>query len=269
MLKRLLILTLALLGLAGLAYAQIFDEHAYGPHPKHRLDVYAPKGAENAPIILMLHGGSWTKGSKRVPNVWLSKSRHYTSQGYVFVSTNTRLMPEAHPLQQVEDLARALAYVEENAQTWGGDPERIILMGHSSGAHVATLLALRQDLLKAAGVRAPMAVVSLDTAALDVAQGMAGVARRWLEPVFGGDQAAWHAASPVTYIDAEDPPLLIVCSSTRSWPCPVAARFAHPFPQMDVLPVPLAHRAINGRLGRKGRYTNAVDAWLADVEFAS
>ncbi|MQQ08374.1 alpha/beta fold hydrolase [Epibacterium sp. SM1979] len=266
MLKRLLILTLALLGLAGFAYAQIFDEHAYGPHPKHRLDVYVPKGAEGAPVILMLHGGGWQTGSKRVPNVWFNKSRHYTSQGYVFVSTNTRLMPEAHPLEQVQDLARALAYVEENAHKWGGDPERIILMGHSSGAHVATLLALRQDLLQAAGVRAPMAVVSLDTAALDVAQGMSGVARRWLGPVFGEDQTQWQAASPVTYIDAEDPPLLIVCSSTRSWPCPMAERFAQPFSQVDVLPAPLAHRAINGRLGRKGRYTDAVDAWLDRVQ---
>ncbi|MBT8155668.1 alpha/beta hydrolase [Epibacterium ulvae] len=262
MLKRILILTAALLGLAGLAYAQMFDEYAYGPHRKHRMDVYAPKGAEKAPIILMLHGGSWTTGNKRVPNVWLSKSRHFTSKGYVFISTNTRLMPDAGPLEQVQDLARALAFVEENAARWGGDPGRVILMGHSSGAHVATLLAVRQDLLQEAGVRAPVAVVSLDTAAIDVAQGMAGVARRWLGPVFGEDQTLWHAASPSNYIDAEDPPLLIVCSSTRNWPCPFAEGFAAPFAQIDVFPVPLAHRAINGRLGRKGSYTDAVDAWL-------
>lgn len=265
MLKRILIVTSALLGLTGLAYAQMFDEYAYGPHPRHRMDVYAAKGVEGAPVILMLHGGGWQTGSKRVPNVWFNKSRHFTSRGYVFVSTNTRLMPEAHPLEQVADLARALAYVEEHAQTWGGDPNRIILMGHSSGAHVATLLALRQDLLQAAGVRPPVAVVSLDTAALDVAQGMEGVARRWLGPVFGEDQALWQVASPVNFIDAEDPPLLIVCSSTHSWPCPTAERFAQPFPQVGVLPVPLAHRAINGRLGQEGRYTDAVGAWLERV----
>ena len=153
MLKRLLMLSLALVCAAGVAYTQVFQEYAYGAHPKHRLDVHAPRGAEGAPVIVMLHGGTWSKGNKRVPNVWLAKSRHYKSKGYVFVSVNTRLVPDADPLQQTRDLGRALAYVQANGQDWGGDPDRIVLMGHSSGAHVASLLANRQDLLAGGGGR--------------------------------------------------------------------------------------------------------------------
>lgn len=262
MIKRLLMLSLALVCVAGVAYTQVFREYAYGPDPKHRLDVHAPRGAEGAPVILMLHGGTWSVGNKRVPNVWLAKSRHFKSKGYVFVSANTRLVPEADPLEQTRDLGRALAYVQAHARDWGGDPDRIVLMGHSSGAHVASLLANRQDLLAEAGAKAPLAVVSLDTAAIDVTKGMAGPPRYFLGGIFGLNPAYWRATSPAAYRDPQDPPMLVVCSTGRQWPCAYAHDFAATTQQVEVLPVDLAHRAINGRLGWDRDYTAAVDAWM-------
>ncbi len=266
MLKRILGVVAVLVALAGLAYAQVFDEVAYGDHPKHRMDVYAPKSAESAPVVLMLHGGGWRGGNKRWPNVWFSKSRHFLSKGYVFVSTATRLMPDADPLEQVQDLARAMGYVQEHAAEWGGDPERIILMGHSSGAHVATLLGLQQDLLAAKGLNRPVAIISLDTAALDVTARMQRAPRPWLTTVFGADEVLWKAASPSEYMDESDPPLLIVCSANRAWPCPTAEGFAEGRANIDVLPVGLDHRPVNAHLGSEGAYTDAVDDWLAGVD---
>ncbi|MQY43441.1 alpha/beta fold hydrolase [Epibacterium sp. SM1969] len=263
MLKPILILTLAVLGLVGLAYLTLFEDYAYGPHRNQRMDVYAPKGAENAPVILMLHGGGWSGGSRRWPNVWFNKSRHFTNKGYVFVSTGTRLLPEADPLEQVDDLAAAFAYVVENAKSWGGDPDRIILMGHSSGAHVASLLGVQQDLLRAKGLPKPLAIVSLDTAALDVTQGMAGPPRRWLAAIFGEDRALWQRASPAHFMDPEDPPMLVACSTKYSFPCAYAVEFASAHAQVEALSVPYAHRGVNARLGAKNDYTQAVDQWLA------
>ena len=260
--RRLLLGSAALICAAGVAYMQLVEEHSYGPDHKHRLDVYASSNAENAPVILMLHGGTWTTGSKRVPNVWLAKSRHYRKNGYVFVSANTRLMPEAHPLDQTRDLGRALAYVQKNARNWGGDPERVVLMGHSSGAHVAALLGLRQDLLAEEGATAPIAVVSLDTAAIDVPKGMAGPPRRFLGRVFEDEPTLWRESSPAHFRDPADPPMLIVCSTGRAWPCAYGREFAASTTGVEVLPVDLSHREINGKLGWDGAYTAAVDGWL-------
>lgn len=252
----------AIFGLLGLAYLTLFDEYAYGSHPDQRMDVYVPKAAEGAPVILMLHGGGWSGGSKRWPNVWFNKSRHFTNKGYVFVSTGTRLLPEADPLAQVQDLTAAFAYVVENAESWGGDPERVILMGHSSGAHVASLLGVQQDLLRAKDLPKPLAIVSLDTAAIDVAKGMAGPPRRWLSRIFGEDRALWQAASPAHFMDPEDPPMLVACSTKYNFPCAYAVEFASAHAQVEALSVPYAHRGVNARLGAENDYTKAVDAWF-------
>ena len=105
-------------------------------------------------------------------------------------------------------------------------------------------------------------MVSLDTAAIDVTKGMAGPARRFLGAIFGGNPSYWRATSPAAFRDAQDPPMLVVCSTGRTWPCAYARDFAATTQQVEVLPVDLAHRAINGRLGWDRDYTAAVDAWL-------
>ena len=88
--------------------------------------------------MVYVHGGGWKRGDKsRVGE----KVEFFTGRGWVFVSVNYRLLPEgAHPAN-VNDVARALAWVHDHATDYGGDPDRLFLMGHSAGAHLAALVA--------------------------------------------------------------------------------------------------------------------------------
>ena len=109
---------------------------AYGPAPAQKLDVYIPEGAKNAPILLMVHGGAWMLGDKGNSGVVANKARHWLPRGYIVVSPNYRMARPPNPLDQTEDVGRALAFVQANAASWGGDGSRVVLMGHSSGAHL-------------------------------------------------------------------------------------------------------------------------------------
>jgi len=116
-----------------IASSQLPTEHVYGPDPLHKLDVYLPNKPDKAPVIVMLHGGAWQSGDKRGRNIWHAKVAHWVPNGYIFISVNTRLRPIADPLEQTQDLAQAMAFVQSEVEKWGGDPDRIFLMGHSSG----------------------------------------------------------------------------------------------------------------------------------------
>ena len=88
----------------------------------------------------MLDGGGWRVGVKANPGVVKNKVAHYVPAGYLVVSINYRLSPEVDPLAQAHDVAAALSFVQSAASAWGGDPSRIVLMGHSAGAHLVSLV---------------------------------------------------------------------------------------------------------------------------------
>jgi acetyl esterase/lipase len=138
------------------AFSRLRDR-SYGDDPRQRLDVFSPKNAHERPIVVFFYGGSWTMGQKA----------HYAfvgaalaERGYVTVIPDYRLYPEVRFPGFEEDGAKAVAWVELHAREFGGDPERIVLMGHSAGAHTAALLALDDDYLDRAGVN-PHTIVGL------------------------------------------------------------------------------------------------------------
>jgi arylformamidase len=102
---------------------------AYGSDSAQRFDVYLPPYPQHAPILFMVHGGAWRIGDKTNERVVDNKVAHWAPKGIIFVSVNYRMIPEAEPLVQAEDVARALAKVQELAPGWGGDPGNVILMG--------------------------------------------------------------------------------------------------------------------------------------------
>ncbi|MDY0011373.1 MAG: alpha/beta hydrolase [Rhodocyclaceae bacterium] len=142
--------------------ARVLKDQAYGPDRRQRYDVYLPAQAQAAPIILMVHGGAWRFGSKSRGGVVEHKVARWVAQGFILVSTDYRLLPEAAPAEQARDVARALATVRARAAGWGGDPDRVVLMGHSAGAHLVALLAASPR--TSPGV---VGTVLLDSAALD------------------------------------------------------------------------------------------------------
>ena len=111
---------------------------AYGEDELERLDVYAPRGASRAPVVVFVHGGEWTRGDKAAVSF---KPKFFNQNGIVFVSINYRLSPAATHPAHVSDVAAAIRWVHEHCGRFGGDPKKIVLMGHSAGCHLVTLVA--------------------------------------------------------------------------------------------------------------------------------
>ena len=143
---------------------------AYGTDPRQRFDVYRPDApdAAPAPILLMVHGGAWMIGNKAMPQVVDNKVARWVTRGAILVSVDYRLVPRASPLEQAGDVAQALAAVQRLAPSGGGDPRRIVLIGHSAGAHLVALVSASTVLAQRAGAQPWLGTVVLDGAALDV-----------------------------------------------------------------------------------------------------
>ncbi len=247
----------------------ILRDLKYGPDPLQALDLYLPASARNAPVLVMVHGGGWVIGDKSNKGVWQNKLRHWGSRGYVLASLNYRLAPEADPLEQAGDVARAIALLQRQIARHGGNPQRMAVMGHSAGGHLVSLLAADASLLAARGALPWRATVSLDGAALDVETIMRGPHKRTLDIAFGDDPAYWRAASPMARLSGTPAPFLLVCSTQRPKSCARANAFARALTARGTanatLPVDLSHDRINSELGRPGAYTEAVDAFLDPI----
>jgi acetyl esterase/lipase len=113
------------------------------------LDVVSPKGAKNLPVVFWIHGGGWQQGDKA--NVQL-KPQWFVENGYVFVSTNYRLLPEVEMETIVRDVAKSFGWVSGHISEYGGDAKRIFVMGHSAGAQLAALICTDDRYLKTEGV---------------------------------------------------------------------------------------------------------------------
>jgi arylformamidase len=252
------------------AGARVERDLAYGSEPTQRLDVYIPAKAEGAPVIFMVHGGAWRQGSKSLWRVVKNKVAHWVGKGYIFVSTNYPMVPVADPLTQADSVAKALAFAQSKLRSWGGDPAHLVLMGHSSGAHLVALLAADPSISQRAGVTPWLATVSLDSAAMDVDAVMRRQHFRFYDAAFKSDPAYWRQASPFYRLTGKPvTPMLIVCSSKRADSCPqgraLAAKVKGFGGRAEVLPVPLTHPEVNDLLGTQSAYTDAVDAFLNSV----
>lgn len=253
------------------AGTRAFPDQAYGGDPAQRVDVYVPPGAKAAPVLVMVHGGGWRHGDKASPGVVQEKAARWLPRGFVLVSVNYRLLPQAGVAAQADDVAAALAFVQAHAGDWGGDGRRVVLMGHSAGAHLAALLAADPARVQHAGGRGWLGTVSLDSAALDVE---AVMQRRHLplyDAAFGDDAATWRALSPLRQLTPQATPLLLVCSSTRrDHPCDqaqaMATALARQGSRAQVQPEAMSHREINVDLGKAGDYTDAVERFLASLD---
>ncbi len=129
----------------------------YGEDPRQRLDVYSPKDATARPVVIFWYGGSWSTGSKahyRFVGATLAE------RGFVAVLPDYRLFPQVNFPLFDEDGARAVAWVQQHIREFGGDPRRIVLMGHSAGAHTAAFLAFDHAFLRRFGAD-PGAIIGL------------------------------------------------------------------------------------------------------------
>ena len=177
---------------------QTFD---YGPA---KLDIYAPDGARGLPVVLFVHGGAWAFGKRSQVG---AKPAFLLANGFCFVSIDYRMLPEADVATQANDVEKAYAYVRANIAQHGGDPDRIVGMGHSAGCHLIALTGMRGGLPGVAGLLLD------DTRAYDLAalEKNGGMERAYAR-VFS-DPSQWAALSPASYVDGrKHPPTFIAYS---------------------------------------------------------
>jgi len=264
--KLLIVIAAFAAALHATAATREFHDIPYGSDSRQRFDVYAPADAHNAPVIFMVHGGGWRIGDKAMRRMYENKVGHWVPKGYIFVSINYRMLPEADPLEQARDVARALAAAEEKAAAWGGDRGKFILMGHSAGSHLIALIATSAQFAPELRGAKWRGVVCLDSAALDVVQIMQKPHFRLYDEAFGADPSFWKRVSPYHAMTKSGPPILAVCSTRRPDSCAQASRFvakAQSFgTKASILEENLSHEQINETLGETSSYTAAVDRFI-------
>ena len=182
---------------------QVVDGAAFGPGSLQTLDVYVPKDAHGARVLVFFYGGSWRFGDRRDYG-FVAKA--FAAKGFVVVLPDYRKSPPDGFPAFVEDGAAAVAWVHKNIAKYGGDPARIAVSGHSAGAHIAAMVALDPQWL--ANARAPGAVKAL--------VGFAGPYDFYpFEPGGSAEKAFGKprdpaATQPITFARASSPPALLL-----------------------------------------------------------
>ncbi len=220
---------------------------SYGPN---RLDVYSPTGKTNRPIMIFVHGGAWALGNRGQVG---RKPKFFTKSGFVFVSVSYTLYPAANAETQAMQIAKAVEFVRTNAEKFGGDPDRIILMGHSAGCHLASLATLSGS---AKGIRG---LVCNDTGAYDLFY-LAKINNGSLPSLYAAPfrkRKYWTRWSPITYT-GNNPylPVFVPWSGGRNRDR-ITANFIRSLRKnnADVTPFngeKYSHLSINSSIGKRG-----------------
>jgi acetyl esterase/lipase len=166
------------------------------------LDVYSPPDAQNAPVVVFFFGGRWERGDK---SMYKFVGQALASRGYIAVIPNYRLYPQVRFPEFVKDGARAVKWARDNAGHYGGSGGKLFVMGHSSGAHIAAMLALDEEYLKAVG------------GSRSWLRGMIGLAGPYdfmpitapdLRDLFGPGEPP-PTTQPIFFVDGQNPPLFL------------------------------------------------------------
>ncbi len=187
------------------------------------LDVHSPKDAKNLPVVFWIHGGGWQAGDKS--GGIQPKSQVFVEKGFVFVSTNYRLLPNVEMETIFRDIAKSMHWVHDHIAEYGGDPNRILVMGHSAGAQLAALISIDERYLQAEGLSlaiikgcvpvdgdtydVPAIIETAETRRRVHGQPQAKFGHR---EKFGNDPAKHRDYSAVTHVakDKGIPPFLII-----------------------------------------------------------
>ena len=183
----------------------------YAAAPRHALDVYVPtKPADGpAPVVIFYYGGNWDSGDRAN---YLFAGEALASRGFVAVLPDYRLYPEVRFPSFLNDSAEAVRWTFDHITEYGGDPQRVFLMGHSAGAYNAAMLALNPEYLCAAGV---------NPARIRGFVGLAGpydflpLQSKVTKAIFGFPDTP-RTTQPIHYASAAAPPMLLLTGSDDS-----------------------------------------------------
>jgi acetyl esterase/lipase len=186
----------------------------FDPTQRLKLDVYRPRGADHAPVVVFFYGGSWKSGKRRWYR-WAGEA--LARRGMVVVIPDYRQWPQVRLDGFMRDAAQAVAWTYRHAASHGGDPSSLFLMGHSAGAHIGALLVSDAHWLASAGMQPRQ---------LDGFIGLAGpydflpLKDPDFVDMFGSTHAAQLRSQPVHFVDGDEPPMLLMQGSSDKvvWP---------------------------------------------------
>ncbi len=180
---------------------------SYAEGPRHGVDVYAPAGAHQAPVVVFIYGGGWRAGDR---GMYRFLGATLAAAGLVCVVPDYRVWPEVRSPAFVQDAAQAVGWARAHAAEHGGDPGRLFLMGHSAGAQIAALLALNPAWLGAVGMQPGRDI-----------RGVVGLAGPYdflplqsdtLKEIFGPEEQR-PASQPINFVTPGAPPMLLATGS--------------------------------------------------------
>ena len=195
--------------------AQGSEAISYGSNALQNLDMWRAKDRKGpAPLVVFVHGGGWKRGSKDNATGPF-KPVHYTGEGYAFASINYRLVPDATVEEQAADVAMAVRALIDRANNLGIDRRRIVIMGHSAGAHLVAIVGTDERYLRGAGLSfADIAgVIPIDGAAYDVPTQMEDgppIMQATYKQAFGNDLARQKMLSPILQAAAPNAPQFLL-----------------------------------------------------------
>ena len=246
---------------------KVLSDIPYGKDVDQTLDVYIPTGAKGAPVIFMVHGGAWSGGDKAIKAEVENKVAHWVTRGFIFISTNYRTLPKVEPVEQTKDVEAALLFSQESVREWGGSPEKFILMGHSSGAHLVSLVSSNYNTIMGNGIIPWLGTISLDISGYDIVKKITGPnPSEFYKEKFGESPNYWEKASPFYPLTDKIPAFLAICSLRSDDACTQAQSFIEKAKNLGtyvkLLPINLSHGKINSELGKDSCYTKNVDDFL-------
>ena len=172
-----------------------------------QLNIFQPKDSlVQHDVLIFVHGGNWNSGNKETYSVL---GRNFAGKDYVTVIPGYTLSPYANYDQMAQEIAKAIQWTHENAARFGGDPDRIFLMGHSAGGHLVALAAMNPKYLKDPDYI--KGIILDDAAGLDqysYLQENPPTSEEYYDVTWTTDPEEWKNASPFYFLDENTPPIL-------------------------------------------------------------
>ena len=176
----------------------------YGQLPRQKLDIYQPrKYAEKRPVVLFYYGGSWDSGNKED---YKFVAEALTSKGIITVIPDYRVYPEVAFPEFMKDPAKVAKWVKDHINEFGGDPNKIFLVGHSAGAHIAVMLSLNEQYLAAENLKFTDFSGTIGSAG---PYDFLPVKTNRLKEIFGPEQDRWKS-QPIEFVKGNNQPMLLL-----------------------------------------------------------
>jgi acetyl esterase/lipase len=183
---------------------KILSNIQYGAHKKQSLDIYLPPAGISHKVMFFVHGGAWSSGDK---DMYGSIGYFYAKNGFITVLIDHRLSPEVSHPSHIEDVALAFSWTKKNIANYGGNPNNIYICGHSSGAHLVSLLATNKKYLAKEGLsRSDISGVIAISGIYKIGLNLNIAGYGYVFPT----KTDKYDASPINFIEEGIPPFLIM-----------------------------------------------------------